>query len=329
MRIYKSMSVGVSRPDEVLRGKEYIVTIDATCVLGDWGTSRMRLFLVEEGRIVDRKDGPGIGQLPSPPIAALREALASWRPREFRHVALCGMAGSRNGVVEVPYADCPAGASDWIGRAIEVIVDGVTVTIAPGLAGQGLWGAPDVMRGEETQIFGAIDQEPLLAQGRHLLILPGTHSKWAMIEDGAVMRFQTFMTGELFALLSEQSTLTRAGGDDNERSDGFIEGLDHRDSGLTGAMFAARSRQLREGRTRGWALGFLSGLLISREIDDAVAALGDVAGLTLIGDPTLTSLYRRALETRNLDANDLDGDTCSIAGLFQLAASRGNEGLSC
>jgi 2-dehydro-3-deoxygalactonokinase len=289
----------------------------------------MRLFLVEGGRIVDRKDGPGIGQLTSSPIAALRQALVSWLPREFRHVALCGMAGSRNGVVEVPYADCPAGAPDWIAHAIEVIVDGVAVTIAPGLAGEGLWGAPDVMRGEETQIFGAIDHEPSLAKGRHLLILPGTHSKWAMIEDGAVTRFQTFVTGELFALLSEQSTLTRTGGGDDDRANGFMAGLDHRDCGLTGAMFAARSRQLREGRTRGWAMGFLSGLLIGREIDDAVAALDDVAGLTLIGDPALTALYRRALQTRNLGANDLDGDTCSIAGLSRLAASRCYEGSTC
>ncbi len=74
--------------------------------------------------------------------------------------------------------------------------------IIPGLRCAGLTGAPDVMRGEETQVLGWLAQHPDRQQGRHLVCHPGTHAKWVVVEDGRIVRFVTAMTGEMFAVLS-------------------------------------------------------------------------------------------------------------------------------
>jgi len=184
----------------------------ASHILGDWGTTRLRLFRTEDGAIVDRLDGPGIGQLAGSPAETLAVTLAPWREAaRASGVLLCGMAGSRNGLVEVPYAPCPADAALWRASLSTVGVDGIAVSVAPGLSTANFASHADVMRGEETQIFGAAALDPALAQGRAMLVLPGTHSKWAELVDGRVERFHTFPTGELFALLRDHSTLTRAG----------------------------------------------------------------------------------------------------------------------
>lgn len=285
-------------------------------IFGDWGTSRLRLFRMAGDRVVERSEGPGIGVLEGSPEEALRSALAGLRRQgETIDVVLCGMAGSRNGLVEVPYAECPATPAEWRARAVKIEAAGAAVTVMPGLACTTAAGAPDVMRGEETQIFGAIAADPALGRGRHIVALPGTHSKWAEIEDGAVVRFRTFLTGELFALLERQSTLTRAGDDDSGTGAGFEAGLARArsDHDLLGALFTARSAQLREERSRGWATGYLSGLLIGHEIAAAAAGVGKV---TLIGAPALTASYVRALDGAGVAADVRDGDACAIAGLM-------------
>jgi 2-dehydro-3-deoxygalactonokinase len=178
------------------------------------------------------------------------------------------------------------------------------------------------MRGEETQIFGALRLEPALATGRHLIALPGTHSKWAEIDNGTIIGFRTFFTGEMFALLRDHSTLMRAGDlhtDADDEAAGFDDGLARagEDSSLIGTVFEARAAQLRAGRTASWALGFLSGLLIGSEV--AVAAAGAGAGaatrICLIGDPRLAARYERALAGTGLTVISRDGDACALAGL--------------
>lgn len=283
---------------------------------GDWGTSRLRLFRVgSDGSIAARADGPGIGALQGSPADALRATLAELVPGgKPEAVVLCGMVGSRNGLIEVPYAECPATAADWRGHAAHYDLDGIAVSVLPGLACTTPAGAPDVMRGEETQIFGAMVVEPRLASGRHIIALPGTHSKWARVEEGAVMGFQTWFTGELFALLRQHSTLARAGAEEEGQTEGFEAGLARAetDSELTGALFTARAAQLREGRSHGWAMGYLSGLLIGHEVRGAA----DGPSVTLIGAPSLTDAYRRALGCRGVASQALDGEACAIAGLL-------------
>ena len=291
-------------------------------IVGDWGTSRLRLFRIVDGRVVDRREGNGIGAIETTPEATLRAGIAPWRETGTpERITLCGMIGSRNGWIEVPYVECPADVAAWRAGAAQVALDGVAVTLLPGLAGTTPGGAPDVMRGEETQIFGAMALGSL-TRGRHRIALPGTHSKWASVADGRIGHFQTFFTGELFALLRDRSILTRAAlpdappGDAAAEDAGFLHGLARaREDMLLGALFEARSAQLRLGRSPAWALGYLSGLLVGREVGEAIATLAPDERVTLIGDPALCARYHRALATFGVDATLLDGDACALAGL--------------
>jgi len=292
-------------------------------IFGDWGTTRLRLFRAGADGAAERLDGPGIGQLGGSPAEALAETLAPWRAEaRAGGLWLCGMAGSRNGLAEAPYVACPGGPEQWRAAAITQELDGVPVTIAPGLRAANLAGGPDVMRGEETQIFGALRREAALARGRHMLVLPGTHSKWAELVDGRIARFHSFMTGELFALLRRHSMLARAGEEGEEgREEGFAAGLVRAaGAGALAGLFEARSAQLLDGRGREWALGFVSGLLIGGEIGDALRLAGEAPeSITLIGDPALATLYARALEASGRAAALFDGEVCALMGLRLLA----------
>ena len=291
-------------------------------IFGDWGTSRLRLFWWQEGGIRHRLLGPGIGQTDQPRLTLLRQTLAPWRAPDgtLPPLVMCGMVGSRTGLQEVPYAPCPADRAHWAQHAGTLKAGGLSLAIAAGLSLNTPGHPPDVMRGEETQIFGALALDPALAQGAHTLILPGTHSKWARLQDGTITGFTTFPTGELFALLRDHSTLTRVNEDDTNHDGGFATGLANasRGPGLLGHLFTARSAQLLEARSRGWAKDYLSGLLIGEEIGESLPLLESAAPPVLIGDPALTALYRQALLSFGRDALVLNGDACSIAGLQSL-----------
>jgi 2-dehydro-3-deoxygalactonokinase len=293
-------------------------------VLCDWGSSRLRAFLDVDGTIVDRREGPGIVSPDAPPIVVLRQALDSWRSSgDFDHILLCGMVGSRNGLVEVPYVATPIGSNAWAERSVSHRVDELDLTIAPGVCGHSSSGAPDVMRGEEAQIFGAFLCHSPLAQGAHVVLLPGTHSKWVDVRDGSILSFQTFITGELFALLRDRSSLMRTGESKGESETGFAEGLERAGrAGLAQSLFETRSAQLLLARTQDWARGFLSGVLIGDEVATMLRTRTIRGAVTVIGDPKLSALYRRALAVRSVETTELDGDLCVIAGLRLLATRR-------
>jgi 2-dehydro-3-deoxygalactonokinase len=200
------------------------------------------------------------------------------------------------------------------------------VAIVPGASCTNRLGAPDVMRGEETQIVGALAIRPALATGRSLLCLPGTHTKWVCVEDGRIRDFLTAMTGELFALLRDHSMLAKAGATGGGAGDGFARGLDEAQAwsggaGLIHALFGARSRQLIEGASKDWALAFVSGLLIGSDVGGAIGLFGGSRDVVLVGDPALNDLYVHALRKREIQALSLDGGDCSLAGLRSLATS--------
>ena len=284
--------------------------------LGDWGTTRLRLYRIEDGKVTDRVEGPGA--LNPQPEAVLRAALEPWcaqsRPAVIR---LAGMAGARTGLREAPYAECPADVEAWRRSTLSFEFDGAPLTIASGLACTHEDGAADVMRGEETQIFGALALEPSLRQGRHLFVLPGTHSKWVTVQEGRIVRFNTFVTGELFALLRGSSLLSSQ----NEPNpalevEGFAAGLARaREGSLLLPLFEARAAQLRQSRSPDWASGFLSGLLIGGEIAEARRASDHSASVQLLGAPDLSARYEQALKTFDVEAHHLDDDVCVRHGL--------------
>ena len=116
------------------------------------------------------------------------------------------MVGSSFGWVEAPYVACPARARADRGKACVAMRDG-RVHIVPGLSCRNRLDAPDVLRGEETQILGALAGDSGARRGT-LLCLPGTHTKWVLLEDGHGARNSSPpSTGELFALLKRHSVL--------------------------------------------------------------------------------------------------------------------------
>lgn len=288
-------------------------------VVGDWGTSHLRLYRVENGQVVDRREGPGIGATGRDAEPAFAAAVAPWLADGLpAAIRLCGMVGARDGWVEAPYADCPADAGDWRAAAVRFDWRGSPVEILGGLACTRADGVPDVMRGEETQIFGAFQIDPALASGRHLIVHPGTHNKWVATEKARILSFRTIPTGELFALLRDQSTLGPKGEptDPSQEALGFAEGLERAgDAGLLSSLFAARSMRLRAGRSADWAAGYLSGLLIGCEIAEVAGMLDEAEDIILIGDARLTARYAQALQREARSVRTLDGDSCALAGL--------------
>lgn len=303
-------------------------------IAGDWGTTRLRLSLCAGESVLDTRQGPGIGALREPAAEAMRPLIAGWREAHGPlPIVLCGMAGSRNGWREAPYLPCPADLRALGEAALRFEADGAPVAIAPGLSCESRLGSPEVMRGEETQIAGALALHPGLGTSRHLLCLPGTHTKWACLEEGRVSDFLTALTGELFALLRDGSTLMRAAptganGEPQSTSEaadakaGFESGLEAAatlgSASLLHALFAARSRQLIDGRSREWALAYLSGLVIGADVRGAIPLFAARAEAVLIGDAALNELYVQALRRFDLAASCLDGEQCALAGLRTL-----------
>ncbi|MFI4885585.1 MAG: 2-dehydro-3-deoxygalactonokinase [Steroidobacterales bacterium] len=297
----------------------------AARVLCDWGGTRLRASLEVDGVIVERCEGAGIGMLQGrPPTEVLLAAIAPWRRKyRIRSAVLCGMAGSRNGVAEVPYANAPVGIAAWTESRKTVGQAELALTIAAGVRARDFRRIEDVMRGEETQVFGALILHPQLSRGGHLFLLPGTHSKWVEVNAGEIIRLQTFVTGELYALLCESSSLLRASARDAEAEDGFEAGLERADhSDLAASLFETRSAQLTSGKTGGWAREFLSGLLLGAETRSMLrsSALPPGGAVTIIGEPALAALYGRALARSGVHSDRLDGETTVLAGLRRLSS---------
>jgi 2-dehydro-3-deoxygalactonokinase len=288
--------------------------------LGDWGSTRLRLWRLDDGKVADRREGPGIVGLDRPPAEVLLEHLTPWTDGGAGHLTLCGMAGARGGLCEVPYTPCPTGIPQWADSATSLTLEDVSIVIAAGAACDRGHGLRDLMRGEETQVFGAMRVDPALTSGRHVLVLPGTHSKWVTVEDGAIAGFRTFLTGELFARLHGSSLLpANAAGSPvlspGDEDDGFAAGQSaaRRGESLLSDLFLARTAQVDAGRSQAWAKGFLSGLLIGTECV-AMAEVG-ASPVRIIGAPDLAGRYVAALNHLGATGEPLDSDACTLSGL--------------
>src|SRR3954471_10502348 len=291
----------------------------AAFIAGDWGTSRLRLYLCDEdGNVLARAEGEGA----SVPDCAGRFA-AAVTPWDNAHgqlpALLSGMVGSTIGWREVPYLKCPARPSAIAAAALRFEANGRGIAILPGLTCKGKTGAPDVMRGEETQILGALRLHPNLAKGRHVFCMPGTHAKWVVVGDGAVTQFQTALSGELFELLRRHSVLARDSADVDPQSAAFSLGLDfaraNRKSDLLHLLFSTRSRVVTGEMAKADAGSYLSGLVLGKDIATAMALLEVDGPVQLICTPALAALYGKALATYDVKSAVIDGDRAALAGL--------------
>ncbi len=289
----------------------------------DWGTTHLRAWTLDAaGEVIARLDLPrGVGGLaPGEAERVFHAEVQIPLGAAGLPALLCGMVGSTLGWRTVPYLACPAGAEDLAAGMAEAAPG---VRIVPGLRGEGPLGAPDVMRGEETQILGWLAMDPARGLGDHVLCLPGTHAKWVQVSQGRIVRFVTAMTGELFALLMTHSVL-RAGVQPDDRA-AFAAGLAAAGDGdaLAARLFTARSRVVAGGAPADSTAAFVSGLLIGAEVAAVPALLGASAPkVTLLGEARLCGLYAQALTHHQISAEICDGEAAVLAGLAQLGDIR-------
>lgn len=287
----------------------------------DWGTTSFRAFrLDDQGAIVDRRAAPrGILAIESARFEEeLLRQVGDWIADGERRVLMAGMIGSRQGWQEAPYVRCPAGAADIAAGAIAVPFAGAALRILPGLTDTDAAGVPDVLRGEETQIVGALAAMAEVA----LACLPGSHSKWAEVAGGRITGFATYLSGEAFAALRSHTILGRTMREGPTDTAAFDRGVARAaDPGhLLHHLFGVRALALFGALGEAEGASYLSGLLIGHEVRAACAGDDDDgASVHLIGAETLCALYSRAIAARGAQAV-VHGEEAAARGLFRLAA---------
>jgi 2-dehydro-3-deoxygalactonokinase len=304
--------MGMMQPDRIA----------ADWIAADWGTSNLRCSAMgADGRVLaEAASEDGMGRLaPEAFEPALLRLVEPWLGPGVTPVYACGMVGARQGWVEARYRSVPCAPLEAGALTPVPVRDGrLRVLIAPGLSQAK---PADVMRGEETQIAGAL----ALGGGDGVYCLPGTHSKWAHVSAGEVVSFQTYMTGELFALLSQQSVLRHGlAGAEGEAPEAFDLALSEalsRPERLAARLFTLRAEGLLDGLPPVEARARLSGLLIGAELAAARPYwLGQ--RVTLIGSSGLAAAYARGLAAQGIAARTLDVAACTLAGLSTLLAAR-------
>lgn len=294
----------------------------------DWGTTSLRAYLqTAHGHILDsRASMQGIMSLDGASFADVLVATAgAWvRAHGPLPVLLSGMVGSRQGWVEARYAPCPAGLAD-LGTALTPVPDAPhgfgPVAIVPGLLLDDA-DAPDVIRGEEVEVFGALSR---LGRSEGLFVLPGTHSKWVRVEDGRITRFSTYMTGEVFAALKGHTILGRMMQGEAHSEEGFRRGVaaarDLTDGGgaLLARLFCVRTLGLTGRLQEKDSADFLSGLLIGAELQHATRGHEP---FTLVASAALTERYAAAADLVGVPHHRAPAG-CGAAGQLAVARAAG------
>lgn len=262
----------------------------------DWGTTHRRAWWLDaDGTLRDeRSDDQGLLAVGGRHAEAFDALLSGW-PADAP-VVMSGMVGAASGWQEVPYLDATT-PLHALGRHLVPLREapaGRRVMIVPGLRWRGAQGEVDVMRGEETQLLGAL----ALQAGDGWFVLPGTHSKWVLVQDGVALRWRTHMTGELHALLGAHGTLAGFAGQE-DAPDAFAAGLRAAASGaLTHTLFTCRARVVTGEMPAAHARAYLSGVLIGTEWLDMPARPRRVG---LIASPALAGPYEAAARSLGIE----------------------------
>jgi 2-dehydro-3-deoxygalactonokinase len=314
----------------------------------DWGTTSLRAYKLAAGGqvLAQRSLSFGIMQLPKTPRIingrectdgfelAFDEACGDWLDAQpDLPVIACGMVGSAQGWREAAYCETPANVAN-LGNSLKTVVSlrGTVVHIVPGVIQRSR--LPNVMRGEETQVLGVLQNLPIEAGADLLIGLPGSHSKWVDVVDGCITHFDTFMTGEVFAVLSEHSILGRTqqqgAAFDAQAFDRGVQIAQSVDGelGVLSTLFSARTLGLTGELSPTAQADYLSGLMIGHEL----AALASVQrrrrnnpnlpSIILIGNAQLCARYSRALDACGF-ANVTQAEQATERGLWQLALAAG------
>jgi 2-dehydro-3-deoxygalactonokinase len=283
----------------------------------DWGTTNFRAFLLDaRGNILGRRKAPcGVLHVAEGRFAeTLRAEVGDWLARGEDRVLACGAIGSKEGWREMPYLPCPIGIAELARGAVAVPFPGAQIRLVPGVGYVDAQGVPDTMRSEETQIAGI--RADLGECG--LVCLPGTHSKWARLQDWRIVSYSSHMTGEVFGALREHTIFARTMCDGPTDWTAFEQGLAR--SGDAGGwlhhVFGVRALCVNHRLCETEAPWYLSGLLIGHEVR---AALPPGELVHLVGEPNLTALYARAVAILGGEARIENADAAA-RGLAAIGA---------
>lgn len=292
----------------------------------DWGTSNVRAWGIDrEGRqTFAASSDKGMSRIGRDDYPAVLDQLLGAEVAGPVEVLICGMAGARQGWREAPYLDTPTALAGLARGAVrpEGADSRYDIRILPGICQRGA-GHEDVMRGEETQLLGFLAGRPGFEGA---VILPGTHSKWAEIRDGRLLRFSTAMTGELYEVLSQHSVLRHAFNGAvaaTETEQGIAEGVAagvERPDLLPSTLFRVRAAALVADKGPGWCAGYLSGLLVGTEIGGHRDWLAG-GPVPLIGSARFGQLYAAALAAIGLTGEPIDATDITLAGLREARLS--------
>jgi 2-dehydro-3-deoxygalactonokinase len=282
----------------------------------DWGSSARRVYVLDPAGRVGHEEEDAAGTLTIAPEHFASEVQALRARIGDMPMLLGGMVGSNRGWMEAPYVRCPATLPDvarqllWAEPGRTAIVPGVSL-IEEGRA--------DVMRGEEIQVFGAQALRP--TEARTLICHPGTHTKWIEVDAGAIVRFRTVMTGEMFALLRKHSILADLLAEPAAPGAAFQRGVERGYAGetLTAELFSIRAGVLLGTIAREDAPSFASGLLIGCDLRGGLAAAAAHDKILVLGRGSLTSLYAAAIAQCGYRTREMDGAAAFVAGMRAIA----------
>ncbi|MBL4827021.1 MAG: 2-dehydro-3-deoxygalactonokinase [Spongiibacteraceae bacterium] len=293
----------------------------------DWGSSSFRAYLIDDaGQVAERVENKsGVfshsdGNFSATLMQACGDWLKAWPQLP---IIMSGMIGSRSGWIETPYLACPLRKNQLAQHLCSVKnAAELSLYVVPGISANSPSDSPDVMRGEEVQIFGALQ---LADQRDAVLCLPGTHSKWANVKDASIHYFSTFFSGEMFALLKKHSSIGAVMDDDSRNAsvdeDSFIQGVQYsrQAGGLLHHLFSARARLLTNCWTGKSLSAYLSGIVIGHEFSEALKLYPTKNTILLVGNSQLQQRYQLAAQEYHCTLKNIDAELATVNGLCAIA----------
>ncbi|WP_068544300.1 2-dehydro-3-deoxygalactonokinase [Thalassotalea crassostreae] len=309
---------------------QYVITVD-------WGTSFLRAYLCEVSdqtqlKLIDTQIARGVCKCDGEFEKELMTCIAVWEAQYGKlPVYLAGQISSSLGWHNTQYLPCPLKPKDIAFGGINFTANGHDLYILPGTSCQYPDQSFDVMRGEELQILGWLQLDPTHAQGRHMLCLPGTHTKWVLVEDGIIKLFKTAMTGELFDIISNNSIIIEEPSQDFNQ-DAFNDGANYVLAGDIGDfshdLFSVRTKQVMEHLSKQKATSYLSGVLIGTDVRAAQRSshwkLDHVESIHIIGSIKLSECFATVLNLIDCPSKIYDAKQTSIQGFTSIIMQRNN-----
>ena len=298
-------------------------------IAGDWGTTNLRLYLCQYSekqalQVLDTLTGPGAAKVEGDFEQVFFDLTAQWLAKHGTiPVILSGMVGSTIGWTNAPYLHCPATYDEIVSGQIHFQSRGIEFSIVCGLQTTNPLGASDLMRGEELQLLGWMRSvSPSVSAGTRVVVLPGTHNKWARVNGDTIETFVTALTGEVYALLAEHSVLISDSGTGDVSAKIYMQGVNAarklKAGQLLHALFTTRSRQVIGELSALEGASYLSGLLVGADIIGSLGLMetseGAVTMVDLIGAPSLCDRYHMALASFGIRVNICDATQLAMAG---------------